>query len=487
MVRKFLESMAGISAVVFIGTILGKASKYAVNILIARGFGPAGLGIFSVGLILMNVASILSRGGMDTGLRKIIPKYNAIDSKSIVDYSTQFAMISGVVFSIAISSAILVFDETLLGLFSSKNINSLRYFVLGIPAFTLLTLQSGIFDGLKRPEIKALLHQVVQPLIAIIGIAIASHVYESLPISILAYIISIVLTSIVGLYILSNYVEFRVDTPKPQIIKELYSESLPLLLISAAQYLTIWTDIIVLSIFFPSKLVGTYQAAYQVSTLITLVLVAVNSIFPSIASEKYSQGNKEELQETYRHTVKWITLATAFLLTNGIIFRKELLQVFGDGFTGGSNILIVLFIGQFIASIAGPAGYLLIMSDNQKVESSNHLVVFVLNLLLNLILTPIYGPMGAAVATSISLSALNILRAFEVKRWVGINSAYHTYWRGFIGLVPVIALSVFISETTLNYILGMFVAGILSGSAYLGYLYLFEYDDSDRLLLQSVR
>jgi O-antigen/teichoic acid export membrane protein len=107
-----------------------------------------------------------------------------------------------------------------------------------------------------------------------------------------------------------------------------------------------------------------------------------------------------------------------------IIFHKWILGIFGNEFIVGSLFLIVLCIGQLINSMSGSVGVILQMTGYQKVFQNIVLMALVLNVILNVILIPLYGGLGAAIATVVSISSWNITGAFYLKLKMNIKSYF---------------------------------------------------------------
>ena len=66
--------------------------------------------------------------------------------------------------------------------------------------------------------------------------------------------------------------------------------------------------------------------------------------------------------------------------------------------------------------------YLLIMSANQKTVAAIFSSSALLNVLGNLLLIPLYGIEGAALATGISIVAWNLLMVHQVRKRLGIKA-----------------------------------------------------------------
>ena len=89
-------------------------------------------------------------------------------------------------------------------------------------------------------------------------------------------------------------------------------------------------------------------------------------------------------------------------------FSEPILFLFGDNYIAAKNALLILLVGQLFNSVSGPAAIYLNMTGRQRVLNVILAFGLILNILLNIILIPMYGIEGAAFATSFSMAIWNI-------------------------------------------------------------------------------
>lgn len=116
----------------------------------------------------------------------------------------------------------------------------------------------------------------------------------------------------------------------------------------------------------------------------------------------------------------WPSLAGAVLI---IALGKPLLWLFGPQFEAGYPVMCILVVGFLFRSSMGPAEYLLNMLGEQALCATVLLSAAVLNVALNFALVPSFGLIGAALATSISLSMVALANSIVVWRRLDIEIA----------------------------------------------------------------
>jgi hypothetical protein len=82
--------------------------------------------------------------------------------------------------------------------------------------------------------------------------------------------------------------------------------------------------------------------------------------------------------------------------------------------------LVILAVAQFIAVLCGSVGPLLIMSGNERQLRNVSAAAFVLCLVLNILLIPEFGALGAAISACVAIVFRNLLGTLQVYRHLHI-------------------------------------------------------------------
>jgi O-antigen/teichoic acid export membrane protein len=268
--------------------------------------------------------------------------------------------------------------------------------------------------------------------------------------------------------------------------REFLSYSPSVFLIIAVQYLLSWTDVVVLSVYSTQARIGYYQVAFQTSILVLLVLKALNSIFPSVAAELYDSGRIEALETLYVASTKWASFVTLQLAAFVVLASESILTLFGAGFSSANLALLFLVVGQSVTALSGPAGNLLSMTSNERIETVNTVSVALLNLALNLLLVREYGITGAAAATGVSLALLNVIRVVEVRYFLGFTPFQPRFAQIPILLGVTWALGSEAKTLVTGALPTVVTTGVVAGGVTLVGVYLLYDEDSDQSLITTV-
>jgi O-antigen/teichoic acid export membrane protein len=199
---------------------------------------------------------------------------------------------------------------------------------------------------------------------------------------------------------------------------------MPMMLTGSMFFILGWTDNLILGIFRSSEEVGMYDAAFKLSTLSAIVLLAINAIQAPMFSELYNRNEMGRLQQIILKSNRLLFFTSLPLTLILCFFPEAILGFLGDGFKGAWLTLILLSIGNFINSITGSIGILLQMSGHQKQYNNIIISTAVGSVVLNFILIPEYGLLGAAITSSAAKIIQNLLSVAYAKKKLGILSLY---------------------------------------------------------------
>ena len=185
--------------------------------------------------------------------------------------------------------------------------------------------------------------------------------------------------------------------------------------ISAITYLLMQSvDIILLSKYSSFERVAYYSVAIKLTTILSLVLASVNTVYAPIFAEWYSLKDFKSLKSGIKKSTRLIFVLTFPAILIVLLFSNIILGLFGPDYTIARDALIVLLIGQAVNALCGSVGVYMNMTGKQVVFQRILVTAFAINITLNLILIPIYDILGAAIATSISTVFWNVLTTLYI-------------------------------------------------------------------------
>jgi O-antigen/teichoic acid export membrane protein len=99
-----------------------------------------------------------------------------------------------------------------------------------------------------------------------------------------------------------------------------------------------------------------------------------------------------------------------------IFSGKWILSIWGEEFEEAYWILIILGFGQLVNLSTGAVGIILTMTGHEKTQRNISLCFLAVFLFLSFTLIPIYGALGASIATATTILGINIIKLIYVKK-----------------------------------------------------------------------
>jgi len=190
--------------------------------------------------------------------------------------------------------------------------------------------------------------------------------------------------------------------------RKLITFSIPLLFTSILAFVITWTDILMLGYYKGSEVVGLYGSASPLARLIPIFLNSAAFLYFPVVSQLYVQGKIGEMKRVYQVLTKWIFLLTLPIFIVMYLFPEFTIRFFfGDKYTPAALALQILALGFMFHTSLGLNGLSLIVIRESNFILIANLVATVLNVLLNVLLIPIYGIEGAAISTAVSYGVGN--------------------------------------------------------------------------------
>lgn len=399
------------------------------SIIIARAYGAEVLGIVAVLNSFLMLVTIFTVLGTNTSILRLIPEHIAKYSPTSafrVYRKTQY-FVAGVSL---ITGAALYFASGFIAetIFSKPHLRF--YFALG-SAFiifeSLMSLNTQAVRGVRLIRVFALMQILPQLSKLLILVAVTIFFYNQ-DNPVYAMLASIAITALAGIWIMDRVFKQKAS-PSDDLhfmpLKGILSLSAPMLMTATMTFVIGQTGVIMLGIFRPEADVGYYAVAVKLATLTSFITSSVNSMAGPKLSELFHSNKTTELFYVAQKSAKLIFWTTTPILICLLVLGKPILNIiFGQEYTIAYTSLSLLVIGQFAHSVSGATGIFMNMTGNQKALKNIMFIAALLNILLNFLLTPVYGINGAAGSAMLCLAGWNIATLCYIKRKFGKVTGY---------------------------------------------------------------
>lgn len=184
--------------------------------------------------------------------------------------------------------------------------------------------------------------------------------------------------------------------------KTLLTDSWPLLLSGMAIMVYMKIDQIMLGQMLGDDAVGVYSAAVRISEVWYFIpVMIVASVFPAILEAKKRDEAQylQRLQRLYDLMV-WLSMAIALPMT--FISTPLVVALFGPAYVESGPVLAIHIWASIFVFLGVASSQWFVVENRQILNFQRTLLGALVNVILNFILIPNFGPLGAAIATVVA-------------------------------------------------------------------------------------
>jgi O-antigen/teichoic acid export membrane protein len=292
----------------------------------------------------------------------------------------------------------------------------------------LARLRGAALRGLRHVVAGQLPDMVLRPgLLAILVLVLVLGFGEVVTASRAMALHALAATSalLVGAVLLLRVRPSELGSVQPRFSHRAWGRALiPLGLTAGMMVITRQSDIVLLGLFVEVEQVGIYRVAASASLLVAFGLEAVGAVVAPQIARLYARGELRQLQRLATACSR-VSLAVALPAALVFVLYGEWLLgvVVGVEYAGGAAALAILAGGQLVNAGMGLVGLLLNMTGHETVVTRTLALAALGHIVANLLLIPVWGMNGAAVATAGTFILWNLLLARAVSKRLGIASA----------------------------------------------------------------
>jgi O-antigen/teichoic acid export membrane protein len=419
----FLKAISG----AFLIQVIGMGTAYIFMVVLTRYYGVEAFGLYSLGFVVMNMNSILTRLGIDSSAVKFIPsfgldkqKINAFYLKGISLVFILSCIISLMLYFSAGFLSEVVFKKDALGIY-------IQSFAISLIFFSLIEFNAETLRGLGKTNWQVSLKTLLTPLIGLF--VVSSAIYFKFEVKIYSlYLFTVGFICILSFIILAKELKItkkdKFFTKKIPLYQDIFKVSFPMFLFGSMLLMSEWVNTIMLGALGTVEDVAIYRVIVRISSLTIIVLTAVNTVLAPKIARLYAEKKLCELKNEIQKSTKLIFWGSLPIQLGLFVSGFFILKLFGNEFTIGLNALYLLLLGQLFNSITGPVGLLLNMTKYQVFLRNVAIVRLILNIILNMILIPYLGVLGTVISNVVGGILINILCVFKSYKELDILVVY---------------------------------------------------------------
>jgi len=396
----------------YIGVILGFITT---GILYPLIFSTEEIGLFRILVSYSLLFSQFAGLGINTITIKLFPYFRDYDSKHH-GFLGLALLISAVGLIISVFAFLLLKSSILNGDKEGSELFA-RYFYFVIPLI-VFTLLFNVFDSYYRMLYNAVIgiiyKEVVQRVFILLMIILYFLQIIDFNQAVILYTVALISPSLF-LFISLSYNKLLFINPDFSFIdkkmsKEIINVGLFGILASFSGILSMTIDSIMVERFLGLSALGVYTITFFFGGLILVPLRTMSKISAVVIADAWKANDIEIIDIIYKKSSISLSIIGLLLLIGIWGNIDNIFHIIPIKYIGGKYVILIIGIANLSDILLSVSGQIIINSKHYRYLSYFLIIFAILLIVSNYILIPIYGIVGAALATLISKFIYNIIR-----------------------------------------------------------------------------
>jgi O-antigen/teichoic acid export membrane protein len=427
--RAGLAGLARGGALSLGGSAVSAVSGILVVLVLTRALPQEVAGTFFALTSVFLIAATAARLGTGTGLVYAISRTRALGEPGRAGACLHVALTPVVAMSVGVAMALFLCADGLAGLAggSSGTADAVRVLAVLLPLTTVADSLVAATRGHGTILPTVVLDRVARPVLQLGGVAVAAATGSVVAVT-AAWALPWVVSALLGGWWLLRLLPRADESPDDGVRpvarrpwREFWSFTAPRAVTSVVQLALQRLDIVLLTV-----LAGPAEAAvYTAATRFLVVGQVANQALASVVEPQLGRllavADRPAATAVYRTATGWLVMICWPLYLLVATYAESMLRVFGAGYDAGITVVFVLVGTMLVASAVGVVDVVLLMGGRSSWNLGNSMTALVLNVVVDLVLIPPLGLLGAAIGWAVAILANNLLPLAQVWRSMGMH------------------------------------------------------------------
>jgi len=401
------------------GSFFEFATRLVIAFLLARSLGVKDYGLYVLSISVASIFTGISLLGLDDALVRYVAILSGRRDDAGLWGTLQIAFGVAAITAV-LTGGVLFFGAQPIaeGLFNEPRLTPLLHLLaIVLPFLMVSNLLAGTARGFRRMDYAAFAEHVVQSIVRLVLVALLA-LAGNLDVFAAAVVFGISdVAATVTLIALLNK-QFSLKGPLRQEVrrdvKEVFGFALPLWLSGLLRQFRRNIEIVLLGALSATSSVGIFAIVNKVNLVGHVFLLSILVAVKPILAQLHDRGDEEGLRHVYVTATRWtLTLNVPFFLIM-VLYPEAILSIFGQAFVTGASALVILAFAELANAGTGICGPMIDMTGHAKVKLANSVLWTILLLGSSAVLIPRWGVVGAATASLIAISTVNVLCVVEM-------------------------------------------------------------------------
>ncbi|WP_348825367.1 oligosaccharide flippase family protein [Flavobacterium aestuarii] len=413
-----------------------------------------------------NVIMPLFAIGMQNTLVKFYAQYQTEKERSqFLSFTVLFPLLMCIPLALL---GVFFFDDILA--FVSKKNPVVKSFIFLIPFTGICMAYFEIFYAWARVHMHSVFGNFIKEvglrllsLITLIGvyyqwITVVQFVYVTAGI----YLLALLVTMFYAFYIKRPVFQFVI----PANAKDILVYTFYIILSGSVANLLLDGDKIMLNQYMKIENIAYYSVATYIALVISVPSRAMHQIVYPITAKLMHENKHDELNDLYKKTSINLQIVGGFVMLCIFVNINQLYEIVPKEYSGGIAVVFMIGLSKYFDLILGNNNAIIFNSKYYRAVLFLGVGLVVLTVILNMIFIPLFGIIGSAFATLLSITCYSIAKLlFVVKRMHLYPFTIQTLHS--IGITVVVFLLFYFWKFPINPLIAISLKSILATFVYI--------------------
>ncbi len=401
------------------GTVFEFATRFVIALILARSLGANDYGLYVLAISAASLFAGISLLGTDDAMVRYVAILSGRRDDDGVTGTMQIgfgmALLGGLVMG---GILFLCAGPIAVDLFHAPELaRVLHLFAVVVPFLAVSNTLLGMARGFRRMDYAALSQNVLQSLVRVVLVAIFAlggwlHLYAAA----IAFGLSDVAASLALIALLNREFPLKrsLDLRARRDLRAIFGFALPLWLAGLLRQFRRNIQNVMLGVMSSVANVGIFAIANRVNLVAGVSSQSIYIASRPLMAQLHDRRDHEALGGLYTATTRWtFGINIPFFLVM-VLYPGSLLLAFGKPFVAGATSLVILACGQMVDAGTGTCQGMIDMTGHTRVKLANAVALTTLLIGGGALLIPRWGVVGAAVASFVAVSSVNVASIVEV-------------------------------------------------------------------------
>ncbi|WP_238320328.1 flippase [Methanoculleus bourgensis] len=388
----------------FISIATASLAHFILRIVLGRELGPEGLGIYTLVFTLYSFGIQFAAFGIHAALTKYVAEFldDHATIRNYVSSGMTCSIITGATMGIALYFLAPYLATTFFKIPEMELLIQLT--ALCYPFIAVQKAVLGTLNGFRKMHLYAFLNIIQNASIVTLSVILVLSLGMNILGAVMGLVVPTVLISVLSPFLIRGWIERGIALWNTKVLRETTIFGVYFVLGNSFYFLQTQVDSILIGYYLGSVEVGIYAVAVLLTQSLTLIPNATQRVTAPSTATLYGKRDVKAVRRLITSTMKKIFIISVGIATIIAISGQYFITlIFTDEFLLSYVPLLILLIGHTIFAPFEAVGSTLASIGKINIAFYIHAVCGVLNVLLNILLIPLFGINGAAAATTITL------------------------------------------------------------------------------------